>query len=66
MLVLLAIVLTLSTFIAQGRIEITLPKASTNEQTNLELKELIIDANGQIVFEEKPLEMTQLKEILSK
>ncbi|MDD2888527.1 MAG: biopolymer transporter ExbD [Aliarcobacter sp.] len=65
MLVLLAIVLTFSTFIAQGRIEITLPKASTNEQTNLELKELIIDANGQIVFEEKPLEMTQLKEILS-
>jgi biopolymer transport protein ExbD len=65
MLVLLAIVLTFSTFIAQGRIEITLPKASTNEQTNLELKELIIDANGQIVFEEKTLEMAQLKEVLS-
>jgi len=65
MLVLLAIVLTFSTFIAQGRIEITLPKASTNEQTNLELKELIIDANGQMVFEEKTLEMAQLKEILS-
>lgn len=65
MLVLLAIVLTLSTFIAQGRIEITLPKASTNEQTNLELKELIIDANGQIIFEKSPLEITQLKEVLS-
>ena len=65
MLVLLAIVLTLSTFIVQGRIEITLPKASTNEQTNLELKELIIDANGQIIFEKSPLEITQLKEVLS-
>lgn len=65
MLVLLAIVLTLSTFIAQGKIEITLPKASTNEQTNLELKELIIDAKGQIVFEEKSLEIVQLKEVLS-
>lgn len=65
MLVLLAIVLTLSTFIAQGRIEITLPKASTNEQTNLELKELIIDAKGLIVFERIPLEITQLKGVLS-
>ena len=65
MLVLLAIVLTLSTFIAQGKIEITLPKASTNEQTNLELKELIIDAKGQIVFEEKSLEIVQLKKVLS-
>lgn len=65
MLVLLAIVLTFSTFIAQGRIEITLPKATTNEQTDLKLKELIIDANGQIIFEKEIVELTKLKELLS-
>lgn len=63
-LVLLAIVLIFSTFIVQGRIEITLPKASTNEQTDLRFKELIIDAKGQLIFEEKNLEIQQLKEIL--
>ena len=63
-LVLLAIVLIFSTFIAQGRIEITLPKASTNEQTDLKFKELIIDAKGQLIFQEKNLEIEQLKEIL--
>jgi biopolymer transport protein ExbD len=63
-LVLLAIVLIFSTFIAQGRIEITLPKASTNEQTDLKFKELIIDANGQLVFEKENLEMKQLKQLL--
>lgn len=63
-LVLLAIVLIFSTFIAQGRIEITLPKASTNEQTDLKFKELIIDAKGQLIFQEKGLEIEQLKEIL--
>ncbi len=63
-LVLLTIVLIFSTFIAQGRIEITLPKASTNEQTDLKFKELIIDAKGQLIFQEKGLEIEQLKEIL--
>lgn len=63
-LVLLAIVLIFSTFITQGRIEITLPKASTNEQTNLKFKELSIDANGEIIFDEKDIEITQLKAIL--
>ncbi|BAK73998.1 MAG: ExbD/TolR family protein [Arcobacter sp.] len=63
-LVLLAIVLIFSTFIAQGRIEITLPKASTNEQTDLKFKELIIDANGQLVFEKENLEIKQLKQLL--
>lgn len=63
-LVLLAIVLIFSTFIAQGRIEITLPKASTNEQTDLKFKELVIDANGQLVFEKENLEIKQLKQLL--
>ncbi len=63
-LVLLAIVLIFSTFIAQGRVEITLPKASTNEQSNLKFKELIIDAKGQIIFEKKNIEISKLKEIL--
>ena len=63
-LVLLAIVLIFSTFIAQGKIEITLPKASTNEQSHLKFKELIIDANGKLIFEERNLEFDQLKEIL--
>lgn len=63
-LVLLAIVLIFSTFVAQGRVEITLPKASTNEQSNLKFKELIIDVKGQIIFEKKNIEISKLKEIL--
>lgn len=64
MLVLLAIVLTFSTFIAQGRIELTLPKSNTTEQIDIKLKEIAIDAKGQILYEEEVIELDKLKEIL--
>ncbi len=65
MLVLLAIVLTFSTFIAQGRIELTLPKSTTTEQKDLKLKELIIDAKGNITFDKTSIKLENLKEVLS-
>ncbi len=65
MLVLLAIVLTFSTFIAQGRVELTLPKSTTTEQKNLKLKELVIDAKGNITFDKTSIKLDNLKEILS-
>ncbi|XPV69393.1 MAG: ExbD/TolR family protein [Halarcobacter sp.] len=65
MLVLLAIILTFSTFIAQGRVELTLPKSTTTEQKNLKLKELVIDAKGNITFDKTPIKLDNLKEILS-
>lgn len=64
MLVLLAIVLTFSTFIAQGRIELTLPKSNTTEKTDLKLKEIVIDAKGQILYENEVLQIDKLKESL--
>ncbi|QDF29746.1 ExbD/TolR family protein [Halarcobacter anaerophilus] len=64
MLVLLAIVLTFSTFIAQGRIELTLPKSNTTEQVDIKLKEIAIDAKGQILYEDEVIELDKLKEVL--
>ncbi|WP_419769266.1 MAG: biopolymer transporter ExbD [Candidatus Marinarcus sp.] len=65
MLVLLAIVLTFSTFIAQGRIELKLPLASTTVPNTVKMREISIDAHGTILFDKKATEIVQLKEILS-
>lgn len=49
MLVLLTIVLTTSTFIATGGIEVELPKASVNEQSpELHPKTVVIDKEGRL------------------
>ncbi len=61
MLVLLTIVLTFSTFIAQGRLDLQLPKSSTTEEVDLKLKELIIDRSGVITLEDKTVELQELK-----
>ncbi len=61
MLVLLTIVLTFSTFIAQGRLELKLPKSTFSESLDLKLKELIIDKNGVITLENKTIELEELK-----
>ncbi|MEJ2495972.1 MAG: biopolymer transporter ExbD [Sulfurovaceae bacterium] len=61
MLVLLTIVLTFSTFIAQGRLDLQLPKSSTTEEVDLKLKELIIDRSGIITLEDKTVELQNLK-----
>jgi biopolymer transport protein ExbD len=61
MLVLLAIVLTTATFIAQGKLEIELPKTKS-PQAQLEEKriELAIAENEQIYLREQPIELERL------
>ncbi|WP_300449024.1 TonB system transport protein ExbD [Helicobacter mastomyrinus] len=66
MLVLLAIVLSVSTFIAQGQIKVELPYASQNQQ-NKEEKPIVIaiDNNNIIYFNDKPIDIQSLKTELS-
>ncbi len=62
MLVLLAIVLTTATFIAQGKLEIKLPQASSQEQLKeQERVELAIDQGEQIYFREQPVDLEGLR-----
>lgn len=63
MLVLLAIVLSISTFIAQGQIKVELPYASQNQQAKDE-KPIVITIDGEniIYFNDKPIDIPSLKE----
>ncbi|CUU39615.1 MULTISPECIES: TonB system transport protein ExbD [Helicobacter] len=62
MLVLLAIVLSVSTFIAQGQIKVELPYASQNQQSKDEKPILIaIDDKNIIYFNDKPIDAESLK-----
>jgi len=53
MLVLLAIVLTTSTFIAKGIIPVNLPKAQTKNIKNIKSIDISIKENGDIYFEKE-------------
>lgn len=67
MLVLLAIVLSISTFIAQGQIKVELPYASQNELKQNEKPIVItIDDKNVIYFDDKPLDLVALKERIAK
>ncbi|WP_104743514.1 TonB system transport protein ExbD [Helicobacter cinaedi] len=67
MLVLLAIVLSVSTFIAQGQIKVELPYASQNEQNQDEKPVVIaIDDKNVIYFDDKQIEIESLKEQIAK
>ncbi len=67
MLVLLAIVLSVSTFIAQGQIKVELPYASQNEQKQDEKPVIIaIDDKNVIYFDDKQIEIESLKEQIAK
>lgn len=67
MLVLLAIVLSVSTFIAQGQIKVELPYASQNEQNQDEKPVIIaIDDKNVIYFDDKQVEIESLKEQIAK
>lgn len=67
MLVLLAIVLSVSTFIAQGQIKVELPYASQNEQNQDEKPVIIaIDDKNVIYFDDKQIEIESLKEQIAK
>ena len=66
MLVMLAIVLTTATFIAQGTIPVTLPEASHSEAPSTESTfEIIIDDAGVIHNEGKVVSKVLLGEILA-
>lgn len=66
MLVLLAVVLTTATFVAQGKIPITLPSAAQTEPLpDLQRVELAIDAQGQLYFAEEPMTLDQIADRLA-
>jgi biopolymer transport protein ExbD len=61
MLVLLAVVLTTATFVAEGKIPVALPSANQAEALqDLRSLELTIDASGQVFLAERPLSLAQL------
>lgn len=67
MLVLLCIVLSISTFIAQGKIEVKLPSSASSAPSENEpvLRSLEVDANGNIFYEGQGTDLGSLGEMLS-
>ena len=65
MLVLLAVVLTTATFIAQGRIPVTLPQASQAEALeNDRVLELSVDAEGGLYLDDRRIGLDELSAFL--
>jgi biopolymer transport protein ExbD len=60
MLVLLTIVLTMATFVAQGLIPVNLPKGSTTQETNLKTLEITIKEDGKIYFQNEAVDKAGL------
>jgi len=66
MLVLLAIVLTTATFVVSSKLDISVPKSSSEETvSNDKVVEIAIDKQSVIYYEENKIETDQLKETLS-
>lgn len=65
MLVLLAIVLSISTFIAQGQIKINVPQANSAPAKQTQKIEILIDSKNQIYFDNQPIGLEELKNRLS-
>lgn len=65
MLVLLAVVLTTATFVAQGKIPVALPSAEQAEALpDRQSMELTLDSAGQLYLAELPIDLDQLDESL--
>ena len=65
MLVLLAVVLTTATFVAQGKIPVVLPNAEQAEALpDRQSMELTLDSTGQLYLAELPIDLDQLDERL--
>jgi biopolymer transport protein ExbD len=62
MLVLLTIVLTTSTFIASGMINVSLPKASSEQRDILKNQTISIHKDGTVYFNAAPVTLDQLEE----
>ncbi|MBZ7929644.1 TonB system transport protein ExbD [Campylobacter molothri] len=67
MLVLLAIVLSISTFIVQGKIQINLPKSESSTSLNNHEKKLLITIDGKNIFylNDKIVNLEQIKDAIS-
>ncbi|RDU74256.1 TonB system transport protein ExbD [Helicobacter anseris] len=66
MLVLLAIVLSISTFIAQGKIKVEVPQADSAQQPKEEKRVVItVDADNKIYLDDKLTNLTELKSSLA-
>ncbi|MDD2897742.1 MAG: biopolymer transporter ExbD [Desulfuromonadaceae bacterium] len=65
MLVLLTIVLTTSTFIAQGAIPVQLPKASRGGSAALQGHTIVISQVGMLFFDGKPATIASLTQSLN-
>lgn len=67
MLVLLAIVLSISTFIAQGKIAVDLPSASSTEQIKEDEKKVsvVIDKNNKFFIDDAEISEDELKDKLN-
>ncbi len=66
MLVLLAIVLSVSTFIAQGKIQVEIPKANSSEAPKEEEKRLIVvNASNRIFLDDQELSLELLGQALA-
>lgn len=67
MLVLLAIVLSVSTFIAQGKIKIDLPSADSAQQEQQDDKKIsiVIDKDSKFFIDDKEVDESALKEHLN-
>ena len=66
MLVLLAVVLTTATFVAQGKIPVALPSATQAESlAQRQSFEFTIDAAGQVFLADEPMTLEQLDERLA-
>ena len=67
MLVLLAIVLSVSTFIAQGKIKVEVPQTQNSEQPKDDKKTVItVDSKNQIYLDDRPIGIADLKQALRK
>ncbi|MGB9716366.1 MAG: ExbD/TolR family protein [Thermodesulfovibrionales bacterium] len=62
MLVLLTIVLTTSTFIASGMINVSLPKASAEHKEILKNQVISIDREGTVYLNSLPVTLNELKD----
>ena len=64
MLVLLAIVLTTSAFVATGTLPVTLPKASKSHEASLKALTIEMDKQGNVQLNARPVSLQALKEAL--
>ncbi|CAM2785362.1 TonB system transport protein ExbD [Helicobacter felis] len=68
MLVLLALVLSVSTFIAEGKIKVNLPSASSAQKIHQEEKKItiVVNKSDEIYVDDKPQSLEDLKGLIAK